>query len=128
MTTQQDPVDFLTLEDLMEIADGILGDFEVRDVGLLASAAARPAATAFGSEAYPSTAEKAAALMHSLARNHALIDGNKRLAWSAARVFLLMNGRDLLIGVDEAEDLVLSVARGELDVPALAKRLSMRMT
>lgn len=66
--------------------------------------------------------------MHSLARNHALIDGNNRLAWSAARVFLLMNGRDLVICVDEAEDLVLSVARGELDVPALAKRLTTRMT
>lgn len=126
--TTQDPVDYLTLQDLMEIADGIIGDFAVRDVGLLASAAARPAATAFGLDAYPSTAEKAAALMHSLARNHALVDGNKRLAWSAARVFLLMNGRDLVIAVDEAEDLVLSVARGELDGPALAKRLSTRMT
>lgn len=128
MTTPQNPVDYLTLQDLMEIADGIIGDFAVRDVGLLASAAARPAATAFGLDAYPSTAEKAAALMHSLARNHALVDGNKRLAWSAARVFLLMNGRDLVIAVDEAEDLVLSVARGELDGPALAKRLSTRMT
>ena len=128
MTTPQNPVDYLTLQDLMEIADGIVGDFAVRDVGLLASAVARPAATAFGSDAYPTTAEKAAALMHSLARNHALIDGNNRLAWSAARAFLLMNGRDLVIGVDEAEDLVLSVARGELDVPAIAKRLSPRMT
>ena len=44
----------------------------------------------FGEDAYPSFAEKAAALMHSLARNHPLDDGNKRLAWAATRVFCLL--------------------------------------
>ena len=69
-------------------------------------------------------AEKAAALMHSLARNHALVDGNKRLAWSATRVFCLLNGRDLSYSVDEAEGLVVAVARGDLEVPEIAASLA----
>ena len=87
----------------MEIAAGILPEVDVRDIGLLAAAASRPRASAFGSEAYPTFAEKVAALLHAIARNHALVDGNKRLAWSAARVLCLLNGRDLELGVDEAE-------------------------
>lgn len=117
------PADFLTLEDLLEIAEGVLGEFTVRDIGLLSSTAARPRATAFGEDAYPTMAHKAAALTHSLARNHALVDGNKRLAWAATRVFLLLNSMDLVIGVDDAEALVVSVASGDLDVVALADHL-----
>ena len=56
--------------------------------------------------------------------DHALIDGNKRLAWSAARVFCLLNGRDLEVGVDEAEAMVVGAAEGSLDVPALAEIVS----
>jgi death-on-curing protein len=96
----------------------------VRDVGLLAAAAARPRAGVLGHEAYPTFAEKAAALMHSLARNHALVDGNKRLAWAATRVFCLLNERDLTYPVDEAETLVVAVATGDLDVPTLAESLA----
>lgn len=118
-------VDFLSLEDLLEIAHGILGSVEVRDIGLLESAAARPRASAFGEPAYPTFAEQAAALMHSLARNHPLVDGNKRLAWAALRVFCIMNGRGLTYTVDEAEEFVLSVARGELDVQGIAQWLSL---
>jgi len=117
------PIDYLTVDDLLEIAAGVVGHVEVRDVGLLASASARPAATVFGAEAYPSFPEKVAALLHALARNHPLLDGNKRLAWSAARVFCLMNGRDLRFGVDEAEVLMLAVATGDLDVPDLTTAL-----
>jgi death-on-curing protein len=113
-------VDYLTLDDLLEIAAGVMDEVAVRDVGLLASAAARPRMTAFGEDAYPSFAEKAAALMHSVARNHALVDGNKRLAWSATRVFCLLNGHDIVMTVDDAEQTVLDVAAGALDVPALA--------
>ena len=59
--------------------------------------------------------------MHSIARNHALVDGNKRLAWSAVRVFLLLNHSDVgYASVDEAEDFVHGVARGELGVPEIA--------
>jgi death-on-curing protein len=118
-----DQLDFLSLDDLLDIAAGVIGGVAVRDLGLLASAAARPRMVAFGEDAYPSFAEKAAALMHSIARNHALVDGNKRLAWAATRVFCLMNGRDLALGVDEAEALVVGVAAGEIDVTAFAVRL-----
>jgi len=122
-----EPVDFLTLEDLLDIAVGVLGDLRIRDLGLLAAAAARPATTAFGADAYPSTTEKAAALMHSLARNHPLVDGNKRLAWSALRAFLLLNGHDIRYGVDEAESFVLAVAAGELDAAEIAGWLDPRL-
>jgi len=93
---------------------------EVRDIGLLASATGRPQTTVFGEDAYPTLADKAAALMHSIARNDALVDANKRLAWSATRVFVLLNDRDITFSVDEAETLVLAVARGDADVPEIA--------
>lgn len=124
MSAPGDHVDFLTPDDLLEIAAGVVGRIAVRDRGLLASAVARPRTTVFGADAYPSFAEKAAALMHSLARNHALVDGNKRLAWAATRVFCLMNGRDLAFGVDDAEALVVGVAAGDLDVPEIARAIA----
>ena len=124
MIRPEPPIDYLTLEDLLEIAAGVIDGAVVRDIGLLASAAARPQTTAFGEDAYVGLAGKAAALLHSLARNHALIDGNKRLAWAATRVFCLLNNRDLDFDVDAAETLVISVAAGELDVSVLAAKLA----
>lgn len=118
------PIDYLTLEDLLDIAAGVIDGVVVRDIGLLASAAARPQTTAFGDDAYVGIAGKAAALMHSLARNHALVDGNRRLAWAATRVFCLMNDHDVAFDVDAAETLVISVATGELDVSTLAAQLA----
>lgn len=113
-------LDFLSVEDLWEIAAGVLVDVAVRDAGLLAAAAARPRVTVFGKDAYPTFEDKAAALLHSLVRNHALIDGNKRLAWAATRVFHLLNGRDLIYDVDDAERLMIQAAAGELEVPDIA--------
>jgi death-on-curing protein len=113
-------IDYLSVEDLLEIAAGVIDHVVVRDAGLLAAAAARPRVTVFGEDAYPAFEDKAAALLHSLVPNHALVDGNKRLAWSAARIFCLLNGRDLTYTVDEAEDLMLSAASGQLDVPQIA--------
>jgi death on curing protein len=113
-------LDYLSVDDLVEIAHGVTGTVAIRDRGLLASAAGRSGASALGEDAYPTFAEKAAALMHSLARNLALVDGNKRLAWAATRVFCLINGSDLWFTVDEAEELVLAVARGDLEVPEIA--------
>ena len=124
MIAPEPQVDDLVLEDLLEIAAGVIVGVVVRDIGLLASAAARPQTTAFGEDAYVGVAGKAAALMHSLARNHALVDGNKRLAWAATRVFCLMNARDLGFDVDAAETLVISAATGELDASALAAELA----
>jgi death-on-curing protein len=113
-------LDYLSVEDLLEIAAGIVEAVAVRDVGLLAAASGRPQITVFGNDAYPSFEDKAAALLHSLVRNHALVDGNKRLAWAATRVFCLLNGRDLAYTVDEAEALMLAAAAGNLDVPDIA--------
>ena len=114
-------IDYLSVDDLLEIAAGVLPTVEIRDVGLLAAAAGRPRTSAFGADAYTSFPEKAAALLHSIARNPALVDGNKRLAWSAARVFCLLSGRDLELGVDEAEAMVVGAATGAHDVAALAE-------
>jgi len=117
-------IDFLDFHDLLEIAHYLIPGVQVRDEGLLKSAALRPLTTVYGEDAYPSFEEKAGALMHSLARNHALIDGNKRIAWAATRAFCLMNNRDISLSVDDAEDLVLKTARGEYGVPELAKKLN----
>jgi death on curing protein len=113
-------IDYLSVEDLLEIAAGILDEVAVRDAGLLAAAAGRPQLTVFGDDAYPTFEDKAAALLHSLVRNHALVDGNKRLAWAATRVFCLLNGRDLAYSVDEAEALMLAAAAGGMEVPDIA--------
>lgn len=116
--------DFLTIEDLLEIANGVVPGFQIRDIGLLESACARPQTTVFGDLAYPTLLEQAGALMHSLARNHPLIDGNKRLAWAGLRVFLALNGQSIAYTVDEAEAFVLQVARGELEVTDIAAWLA----
>ncbi len=121
---------FLDLDALVHIAARVL-DAEplVRDYGLLESALARPRASAFGEDAYPGIHEKAAALLHSLARSHALVDGNKRLALAATIAFLGMNGHRLTLTNDEAYDLVVSVAAGELnDVMPVAAVLSSKST
>jgi death on curing protein len=107
---------YLTLSEVLRVARRVLGsDFEVRDVGLLESALARPRTTVFGRDAYPTLDEKAAALLHSLARNHALIDGNKRIALAGLIAFYGVNGRRLTLTNGEAYDLVITVATGALD-------------
>ncbi|MGH3939013.1 MAG: type II toxin-antitoxin system death-on-curing family toxin [Pseudonocardiaceae bacterium] len=114
----------LTLEDLLFIATQACGQVQVRDYGLLESALARPAATVFGSDAYPTLHAKAAALLHSLACNRALVDGNKRLAWAACAVFLGINGQRAHASQDEVVELVVSVADGtQTDVEKIANRL-----
>ncbi len=116
---------YLDIEALVLLADlAVGGQAQVRDLGLLASAAARPRAGFGDFEAYPTLPEKAAALLHSLVSNHALIDGNKRLAWTASVVFCDLNGTWLDAPDDEAYDLVIAVAEGRLDVPDIAARLA----
>lgn len=112
--------DYLTLDDLLVIAQRLLGDVGIRELGLLESAVARPQTTIMGEPAYPTLGMQAAALMHSIVRFHPLVDGNKRLGWAAARAFVLLNGQDFTYSVDEAEEFVLAAARGELDVPDIA--------
>lgn len=116
---------FLDLEALLYVAERTLGTVpSVRDYGLLESALARPQATAFGDDAYTGIHEKAAALLQSLACNHALIDGNKRLALAGILSFYGMNGLRLTLTNDEAYRLVMSVASSELvDVGDIASVL-----
>ena len=110
---------YLTPEELLTVAGRAMGEEPtVRDHGLLASATARPEASVLGDDAYPTLHEKAAALLHSLARHHALVDGNKRLALAGVIAFLGVNGRRLTLTNDGAYDLVVAVAAGELDTVA----------
>jgi len=108
-------VNYLTLPLLLRTAERTLGEVLVRDMGLLESALARPQTTVFGEEAYVGLNQKAAALCHSIARNHALVDGNKRLALAALMAFLGLNGRRLTLSEDAAYDLVYGIASGALD-------------
>ena len=106
----------LTVEQALRIARAAVGGpIEVRDVGLLESAVHRPRASVLGQDAYPDLVTKAGALLHSLARNHPLVDGNKRLAWLATYVFLAKNGTVVDPDDDAAYDLVIDVASGAID-------------
>ncbi|HEY7222220.1 MAG TPA: type II toxin-antitoxin system death-on-curing family toxin [Micromonosporaceae bacterium] len=119
-------IDYLTAEDLLILAEAVLGQLPaIRDPGLLAAAAARPSTEVFGQVAYPSLFAKAAALLSSVCQNHTLLDGNKRLAWAAAVTFLALNGVALPdIDVDAAESFMLSVANGRLtEVAQVEKEL-----
>ena len=107
---------FLDLEGLLHVAERTVGMAPVvRDHGLLESALGRPQATVFGEDAYIGIHEKAAALLHSLARNRALVDGNQRLALAATIAFYGINGFRLTLSSNEAYRLVMSVATGELE-------------
>lgn len=120
-----DGVTYLDLDDLLAAASAFLGRRpDVRDHGLLESALARPQATVFGEDAYPSFHGKAAALLSSLVTNHALVDGNKRLGLVAVRLFYGLNRRPFVATDDEKFELVMSVADGRLtEVVKIAERL-----
>ncbi|WP_245633748.1 type II toxin-antitoxin system death-on-curing family toxin [Amycolatopsis jejuensis] len=119
-------IHYLDLGDVQEVMAIVLGSPAlIRDHGLLASALARPQSTVFGQDAYPDLFDKAAALLHSLARNHAMQDGNKRAAWNCAIVFLDINGHPLAepLDVDKAENMVLNACQGRIDVPEISAAL-----
>jgi len=92
----------------------------VRDRRALEAAAARPAATFGGEDLYPDVPAKAAALMQSLALNHPFMDGNKRVAAHAAVLLASVNGFDCLATPDELVAVTLAVAKGGVQVEALA--------
>ncbi|TVR36131.1 MAG: alcohol dehydrogenase [Nitriliruptor sp.] len=116
-------LDHLDIEDLLRLTR-LLEAGPVRDVGLLEAACARPRASVLGDEAYPALELKAAALLHSLVRNHALADGNERLAWLATVVFLDLTGNTVDLDDDAAFELVMAAAEGHLDVEEIAQRLA----
>jgi death on curing protein len=118
-------IDYLTADDLIEINAAVLGGTAaVRDAGLVASSAMRPATIAVGVEAYTTLEEKAASLLHSVC-NHAFIDGNKRTAWTAARVMLALQGMEPGLTEDEAFDLVARIATScaEIETKDIARSL-----
>ncbi|WP_155373976.1 type II toxin-antitoxin system death-on-curing family toxin [Catellatospora vulcania] len=116
-----------TYADVLAIADRL--GVAVRDPGLVESAVARPRSTAFGADAYPDLWTKAAALLQSLTRNHAFVDGNKRIGWITATAFLTVNGavsrrRLAVLDQNTAYDLVIAVCTGELrDIEEIAQAL-----
>lgn len=118
-------VEYLDVEDLVTVARMLLGNPPpIRDMGLLGSAAARPQTTVFGEDAYPDIWTKAAALLQSVVKNHPLIDGNERLGWLAAAVFLELNG--VITGNatnDDIYEFVLGVAAGDHTIEEIAKGL-----
>ncbi|WP_328925943.1 type II toxin-antitoxin system death-on-curing family toxin [Streptomyces sp. NBC_00190] len=118
---------YLTVQEALDLAELAMGGQQVavRDLGLLSSAAHRPQSQMFGVEAYTDLFEKAGALLQSLAVNHPLVDGNKRMAWMCTVVFLDFNGTEMVdVDQDESYKLVIEVAVGSLeDVAQIARRL-----
>ncbi len=125
MASDSEATEFLTVEDLVALATMLLGTPPpIRDRGLLGSAAARPETTVFGTDAYPDVWAKAAALLQSVVKNHALVDGNKRLGWLATAVFLEINGVPVVHAPnDGVYDLVLGVTAGDATVDEIATAL-----
>ncbi len=120
-------IEYLDREDVLTAGSIAFGaEVKVRDYGLLDAAVARPQATVFGVDAYPDIWDKAAALLQSLARNHALVDGNKRTAWAAAWTFLHINGFELApdFDVDRAENLMNEVATRDRELADIANVLA----
>lgn len=116
-------IEYLALDDVLALTDR--AGFAVGDYGLLESALARPQASVFGDDAYPTMHGKAAALLQSLATNHALADGNKRTAWAATRLFYGLNRYRITATEDERFDLIVAVATRELaTVDQIAARLA----
>ncbi len=119
--------EFLDLEDALDLARRLFGEpIPLRDVGLLGSAVARPRTTVLGEEAYPTLWLKAAALLHSVVNNHALVDGNERLGWLCAAVFLELNHASVSAASNDAVvELVVDVASGAADLEMTADRLEL---
>lgn len=116
---------FLTIEEVVRLHDIQLERFGglegIRDVGLLESALAMPQAGFGGHFVHADLAEMAAAYMFHLVKNHPFIDGNKRVGFHAAFVFLQLDGLDLRMTQDEAFDLVIATAEGHADKTAIAQ-------
>jgi death-on-curing protein len=119
------PVEFLDLDDLVDMTRALVGDPPpIRDLGLLEAAAARPKTSVLGEDAYPDLWTKAAALLQSIVGNHPLVDGNKRLGWTAAAAFLEINGVDISRAENgDVYDLVTGVATQSPEVEEIAQAL-----
>ena len=115
---------YLTAGDVLRIHEAEVSPRPTVDIGLLESAVLRPMETVGGRDAYPDIHAKAAALFHSLIRNHPFVDGNKRTAVLALVVFYNLNGFELDATDDEMVTLAVEAAEGSLDVATIAGRLA----
>lgn len=118
-------VTYLSLDDAIR-AIAILKIGPVRDIGLLDSALSRPRASAFGEDAYPTFGLKASALLHSLTKNHCLVDGNKRIAWFLTTIFCDLNGYEVALSDDDAFNLVWDIAAGEMTLAQIEDHLNLQ--
>jgi death-on-curing protein len=114
---------FLDADEVREANAVIVGQDSLRDEALLKAAVGRPMISVGGSDAYPTIHEKAAALLESLARNHAFVDGNKRTALAATGVFYLVNGFSLNLEQGDAVRLVMDVVAGAIELSDVAEIL-----
>ena len=97
-------------EELLSYTGGTKG---VRDEGLLESALAAPFMMFSGTELFPSLEEKAARLCYGLVKNHAMVDGNKRIGAHCMLVFLAINGQTLTYTQEELWTIILAIASGD---------------
>jgi death on curing protein len=96
------------------------GGHGLRDLGMLLSALGRPQGTFDGKDLYSDLYSKTAALMDSLVRNHPFVDGNKRIAITAAALFLGMNGYRLIVENEEMVRFTLACAQSHLSLDEIA--------
>jgi death-on-curing protein len=112
---------YLSLEDaLQQIA---IAGFYVKDVGLLDSALARPQTSVFGEDAYPTLELKAAAMTHSVIKNHPMVDGNKRTSWFLLNAFLYINGYLLEMSTEPGLEFTLGIATDRLSLEEAAEMI-----
>jgi death on curing protein len=115
---------FLSLYEVVEIHEDQItrygGDSGIRDIGLLKSALGMPSATFSDQFLHTDIYEMAAAYLFHLVQNHPFVDGNKRVGAVAVLVFLILNGYDFDAPEEEFAEMVMSVARGELDKAEVA--------
>ncbi len=103
---------------LIEVTGGSDG---IRDEGMLDSALSNPFQSFSGIELYPSIQAKAAQLCFGLVKNHAMIDGNKRLGTHVMLVFLALNGYELTYGQQELTETIIALASGEIGAEEILK-------
>ncbi len=119
--------EFLQIAEILEIHQILIDLFGgmpgIRDEGLLESALSQPQATFFGELLHPTIHEQAAAYLYHIAKNHPFLDGNKRTAYGAMETFLRLNGYNLDLSNEQAYNMVMQVAQGEMSKEALSSLL-----
>lgn len=122
---------YLNLNEVLELHSRIIqgsgGSFGIRDLNAVQSAIAQPRATFGGQDLYPTIADKASALGFSLIQNHSFVDGNKRIGHAAMETFLVLNGFEITAPVNEQEQIILTVASGNMERAEFAEWLRTRV-